>query len=120
MQPAENAPKSRLLAKLAGMSLREKVALLSGQDFWTVASNEAHGIGSLRLSDGPTGLRSVNSDPATVFPVGSSLAATWKVDLAAEVSAAIATEAKAHDVDVLLGPALNIQRPPLAGRTCAC
>ncbi|PXW69807.1 beta-glucosidase [Blastomonas natatoria] len=101
---------------LAEMSLDEKIGLLAGKDFWSLSSVERLGIPSLRMSDGPTGLRSVNSDPATVFPVGTALAATFDSDLVTQVSAAIGREAIAHGVDVLLAPGINIQRTPLGGR----
>ena len=39
------------------MSLEEQVALLSGQDFWSVAPNARLGIGTLRVTDGPNGAR---------------------------------------------------------------
>lgn len=101
---------------LGELDLKEKVRLLSGQDFWTLPAIERVGIPSLRMSDGPTGLRSSNSDPATVFPVGVALAATWNRELIAQVAAAMGREAIAYDVDVLLAPGVNIQRTPLGGR----
>jgi beta-glucosidase len=101
---------------LAALTPDEKIALLSGKDFWTLPAVERLGIPSLRMSDGPTGLRSVNSDPATVFPVGTALAASFNPALVSEVAAAIAREAITHGVDVLLAPGINIQRTPLGGR----
>ena len=101
---------------LAEMSLDEKIAVLSGKDFWTLPPLERLGIPSLRLSDGPTGLRSTNSEAATVFPVGTALAASFDPLLVGDVAAAIAREAIAHSVDVLLAPGINIQRTPLGGR----
>jgi len=101
---------------LAELSLEEKVAFLSGRDFWTLPSLDRLGIRSLRVSDGPTGLRSTNSEAATVFPVGSALAASFDPSLVSDVAAAIAREAIAHKVDVLLAPGINIQRTPLGGR----
>ena len=98
------------------MTLEEKVSLLSGRDFWSLPAIERLGIPSLMMSDGPTGLRSTNSEPATVFPVGIALAATWDEKTVFEVGAAIAREAIAHNVDVLLAPGVNIQRTPLGGR----
>lgn len=106
----------RIKALLGEMTLEEKVSLMAGRDFWTLPAVERLGIPSLRVSDGPTGLRSVNSEAATVFPVGVALAATWNEALIGEVGAAIGREAIAHDVDVLLAPAVNIQRTPLGGR----
>ena len=101
---------------LAALTLDERIALLSGRDFWTLPAIERLGIPSLRMSDGPTGLRSVNSEPATVFPVGTALAASFDPALVGEVAAAIAHEAIAHGVDVLLAPGINIQRTPVGGR----
>ena len=101
---------------LAALSLDEKIALLSGQDFWSLPAIDRLGIPSLKLSDGPTGLRSSNSEAATVFPVGTALAASFNPELVNEVAAAIGREAIAHGVDVLLAPGLNIQRTPLGGR----
>lgn len=115
MIPASPA-RSRCQQLLAQMTLDEKIALLSGQDFWTLPAIERLGIPSLRMSDGPTGLRSTNSEPATVFPVGTALAASFNPELVGQVGAAIAREAIAHNVDVLLAPGINIQRTPLGGR----
>ena len=39
------------------LTLQEQVSLLSGQDFWSVAPLPDHGIGSLRVTDGPNGAR---------------------------------------------------------------
>lgn len=110
---AADAQARKLLPEL---TLPEKVSLLAGRDFWSLPAIERLGIPSLRMSDGPTGLRSVNSEPATVFPVGVALAATWNTALVREASAAIGREAIAHGVDVLLAPGVNIQRTPLGGR----
>ena len=101
---------------LSQLTLDEKISLLAGQDFWTLPAIPRLGIPSLKMSDGPTGLRSTNSDPSTVFPVGVALAATWNPTLVQDVAAAIGREAIAHGVDVLLAPGVNIQRTPLGGR----
>ncbi|MEL7452336.1 MAG: glycoside hydrolase family 3 C-terminal domain-containing protein [Pseudomonadota bacterium] len=103
-------------ALLSELTLDEKISLLSGRDFWSLPAIERLGIPSLKMSDGPTGLRSTNSDPATVFPVGVALAATWDRALVEAVGSAIGREAIAHGVDVLLAPGVNIQRTPLGGR----
>lgn len=114
--PASEKVEARVEALLAEMTLEEKVRLLAGQDFWSLPSIERLGIPSLVVADGPTGLRSTNSDPSTVFPVGVALAASWDRELVASVGAAIGREAIAHGVDVLLAPGVNIQRTPLGGR----
>lgn len=101
---------------LRDLTLEEKVTLISGKDFWSLPAIDRLGVPSLKMSDGPTGLRSTNSEPATTFPVGTALAATWDRELVQRVSTAIGREAIAHGVDVLLAPGVNIQRTPLGGR----
>jgi len=54
--------------------------------------------------------------PATCFPNGSSIACSWDVGLAREMGEALGRECRALDVDVLLGPGVNIRRTPLGGR----
>ena len=103
----------------------EPAALLSGQDFWS--TREGHGIRSMVLTDGPHGVRRQNADadhlglnqsvPATCFPPGAGIASSWDPSLMREVGEALGREARALGVDVLLGPAINIKRSPLGGRT---
>ncbi|WP_086797328.1 glycoside hydrolase family 3 C-terminal domain-containing protein [Streptomyces caniscabiei] len=110
----------------AELSLDEKTALLSGQDFWTTKPSEQAGIPSLVLSDGPHGLRRqrqeadhlglYNSEPATCFPPAVALASSWDPELVGRVGEALGREARALAVDVLLGPGVNIKRSPLCGR----
>ncbi len=111
---------------VAEMSLEEKASLLSGADFWNTKGVERLGIEPFTLTDGPHGLRKQVSDadhlglneslPATCFPSGVGLGASWDTDLAREVGAALGREARAAQVGVLLGPAVNIKRHPLGGR----
>ena len=107
---------------VARMTLDEKAAFLSGADLWTTKAIERLAIPSMRLADGPHGLRVVPeggigaSLPSTAFPTGSALAATWSPELAQRVGGALGREARALGVDVVLGPGLNLHRSPLGGR----
>ncbi len=110
------------------MTLADKIALCSGADFWQTKSMEQYDIPSLFMCDGPHGLRKqegaggadmlgVNeSRPATCFPTAVTLANSWDAELAGQVGEAIAREAAACDVGLVLGPGANIKRDPLCGR----
>jgi beta-glucosidase len=106
---------------LSQLTLKEKVSLLSGKDRWRTVPIERLGIPSLVTTDGPHGVRSQPAEgrkagPATYFPTGVSMAASWNPELIERVGAALAEETRAMDCDVLLGPCVNIVRTPLAGR----
>lgn len=105
--------------------LKDKVALLTGQDFWSTRASA--GVPSAVLVDGPHGVRRQGeaadhlgfnaSLPATCFPPGVALGSTWDRRLVRDVAVALGEEARALDVNVLLGPAVNVKRSPLGGRT---
>ncbi len=106
------------------MTLEEKAALCTGASSWTTTPVDRLGLPELLVSDGPHGIRrlpdvhalSWKSLPATCFPTASGLAATWDVDLLYEMGQALAKEAIALNVDVVLGPGVNMKRTPLCGR----
>ena len=113
-------------AIVAELTLEEKAALTIGSDFWHTAPVDRLGVGAIMVSDGPHGLRAqVNeadhvglsgSVPATCFPTASGLASSWNPDLFGTVGEALAREARACGVSVVLGPGINIKRSPLCGR----
>jgi beta-glucosidase len=113
-------------AILTRLTLETKASLCSGRDFWTSKAVERLGIAAYMLTDGPHGLRKQATSgesvglhdavPATCFPTGAGLAATWNRALLEEVGAAMGRESQAEDVGVILGPGVNIKRSPLCGR----
>ncbi len=113
---------SQITQLLQSLTLEEKAALCSGLDNWRTKPIERLGISSIMMTDGPHGLRREkgegfgNSEKATCFPTAVALAATWNTDLVKEVGEAIGKECQAQDVQILLGPGMNIKRSPLNGR----
>jgi hypothetical protein len=97
------------------MSLQEKCALITGQDdgFHTAAI-ERLGIPSVRMADGPQGVR--NKTNSTYYPCGISLAASFNREIAHGVGTGIGWDASARGVRIMLCPGVNIYRSPLCGR----
>ncbi len=108
------------------MSIEEKVALCSGANNWITKAFEQYGIPSIRMADGPHGLRKQKNDgdepgegrsiPSTCFPTACATACSWDRDLMAEMGKAIGEEAQQEGVSIVLGPGVNIKRNPLCGR----
>ncbi|WP_240191183.1 beta-glucosidase H [Microbacterium hominis] len=117
------APVDHLRPLLEKLTLEQKAALVQGADFWTTVPLPEIGLRAMTLSDGPAGVRGPRWDerePSLNLPSGSALAASWDVDLAYRYGAAAAAEARAKDVDVVLGPTINLHRSPLGGRHFEC
>ena len=118
--------KEKIKDLIAKMTLEEKAAMCSGADFWHTESCERLEIPASMVSDGPHGLRKqagagdhlgLNASiPATCFPTAATMANSWDEALGEEMGRALGEEAAANDVNVLLGPGLNMKRSPLCGR----
>ncbi len=108
------------------MTLREKADFLTGGAFFKSCALPQHGIRDMYLSDGPHGLRKQAEEadhlglhasiPSTCFPTASIMACSWDEELGEKVGAALGRESASIDVDMLLGPGMNIKRSPLCGR----
>lgn len=118
----------RINALLEKMSLQEMVTLLSGEDFWSVAALPEHGIGKLRVTDGPNGARGSGSFfqeggervSSAAFPVGIAMGSSWDPDLINQIAQAIAQETKSKGAQVCLAPTVNIHRSVTNGRNFEC
>lgn len=123
MSTAESASRGRSAEELTDV---EQVALLSGRNTWQSREVSRLGVRSLFFADGPHGVRKQlgsadhlglnSSQPATCFPTAATLANSWDRALLSRIGEALGREAAAQQVDVLLGPALNIKRDPRCGR----
>ena len=100
------------------LTLKEKISLMSGFNSWYTNKIERLGVPSIKMSDGPNGVRgdSTSGKSSACFPCAISIGSTWDMDLINQLGVALGEEAKVKDVDVLLGPTINIHRHPLGGR----
>ncbi|MGZ0153331.1 beta-glucosidase H [Kribbella sp. WER1] len=104
---------------LGRLSLEEKVRILTGQDFWSTHALPAIGLRSMVLSDGPSGVRGPvwdERDPSLNLPSATALSSSWDVSIAHRYGVVSALEARRKNVDVVLGPTINLHRSPLGGR----
>ena len=110
------------------MTLEEKTGMLHGKNMFSSAGIPRLGIADVEYADGPFGIREemephswnsahLTTDSATFFPTGSALAATWSTDWAYAYGRGMSREARQRGKDMILGPAINIQRIPTGGRT---
>lgn len=113
---------------IAKMTLEEKVNMLHGKHMFSSAGIDRLNIPDIEYADGPFGIREelephswnslhLSTDSATFFPTGSALAATWSPEMAYKYGESMAAEARFRGKDMILGPAINIQRIPTGGRT---
>ena len=112
-----------LAGRLDALPLADKVSLLTGATPWRLRALDTIGLRSVVVSDGPAGVRGtgeVSGETSASFPAPSALAATWDVGLAARAGDLFAAEARAHGVDVVLAPVVNLQRTPVGGRHFEC
>ena len=113
---------------IKGMTLEEKIDMLHGKNMFSSAGIPRLGIADVEYADGPFGIREemephswnsahLTTDSATFFPTGSALAATWSTEWAYAYGRGMSREARLRGKDMILGPAINIQRIPTGGRT---
>ena len=118
----------RISQIISNMTLEEKIEMLHGKHYFTSEGVPRQGIAEMSYADGPFGIREEmeplswnplhwSTDSATFFPTGSALAATWSDGCAYVYGAGMALEARLRGKDMILGPAINIQRIPTGGRT---
>ena len=123
----KNKPvEARVEDLLSRLTLEEKVSLVHANGHFSTAGVPRLGVPDLVMDDGPLGVREEvgehgavlnrTDDFATAMPATLGLAATWNTDLARAYGAVIGQEAKQRGKDIMLGPAVNIQRTPLCGR----
>jgi len=106
------------------LTYEEKAALLDGADVWHTKAFKD--LPSIMMADGPHGLRKQlestdttgisGSVKSTCFPTASLTACSFDRNLIARMAKLIALEAQTNQVNIILGPGINIKRSPLCGR----
>ncbi len=109
------------------LSVDDKLRLLAGKNGWQTEDLDGK-LRSASLADGPLGVRKTAQNtwggnvfeardlPAVAYPSMEVLSQTWNTALAKAMGACIADDCIEKDVDILLGPGVNIKRSPTCGR----
>lgn len=108
-----------LLALVDRLDLASKIALLTGQDSWSLRPIFQIGLRSVVMSDGPAGVRGKSwdeRDPSFSFPCPTSMAASWDRERVRAIGEGLGHEARRKEADVILGPTINLLRTPYGGR----
>ncbi|WP_433361560.1 beta-glucosidase family protein [Actinoplanes sp. CA-142083] len=108
-----------LASLVKSLDLPAKVRLLTGASAFTLHPAPEIGLGELRFSDGPTGVRGLKFSGGRVvslFPNATLLASSWDERVLREVGVLLAEEAMAQEIHVVLGPTINLHRTALGGR----
>lgn len=110
------------MEKIMDKKLCEKLTFLYGKDNWSLP--KINGIDTLRMSDGPHGLRYVYKEENWIqyskenraYPSLSTLANSWNKDVLYSIGECIALDCIEENVDIILAPGVNLKRHPFCGR----
>ncbi len=109
---SQNTVDDRIEDLINKMTLQEKITMIGGDEFSTKPI-ERLGIPTLKMTDGPIGVR---WGKTTAFPSGIAMASTWDTTLIEKYGEAIGQETRGQGRDEILGPCVNIARLPMGGR----
>ena len=115
----EAAVEKAVAKALRALDLETKIRLLTGANHWATHAAPQVGLRPVVVSDGPAGVKGGSSghdETTTSLPSPTALAASWDEELVHEMGELLAGEARRKDVDVLLGPTINLHRSPVGGR----
>lgn len=117
----------RINDAIARMTLQEKIRVIHAQSKFSSAGIPRLGFPDFWTDDGPHGVRpdvlwdewrqaGQSNDSCVAFPALTCLAATWNPSLSMLYGKSLGEEALYRGKDMILGPGVNINRTPLAGR----
>ncbi len=101
-------------AMVAKLTLEQKIELIGGVDNMYTRPIPAIGLPRFKMSDASVGVRTWG--PTTAYAGGVGLAATWDTEFARTLGASLGRDARARNVNFLLGPGVNIARSAIGGR----
>ena len=101
-------------AMVAKLTLEQKIELIGGVDNMYTRPMPSIGLPRFKMSDASVGVRTWG--PTTAYAGGVGLAATWDTEFARTLGESLGKDARARNVNFLLGPGVNIARSAIGGR----
>lgn len=101
---------------IAKLSFEEKALLITGAENMATHAIERLNLQQKIFADGPHGVRHALSENCTSFPNLCCAGASWDTDMLYKMGEGLAAECTEHNVDMLLGPGINIKRLTTCGR----
>jgi beta-glucosidase len=112
--PDSPAIEAKAHAMLTKLTLEQKIELIGGVDSMFSHAEPAIDLPRFKMSDASVGVRTWG--PTTAYAGGVALAATWDPNFARKLGESLGKDARARNVNFLLGPGVNIARSPVNGR----
>jgi beta-glucosidase len=112
--PDSAAIEAKAHAMIDKLTLEQKIELIGGVDSMFTNAMPVIDLPRFKMSDASVGVRTWG--PTTAYAGGAALAATWDPEFARKLGESLGKDARARNVNFLLGPGVNIARSPVAGR----
>jgi len=112
--PDSPAIEAQAQAMLTKLTLEQKIKLLGGVDSMYTQAIPSIDLPRFKMSDASVGVRTWG--PTTAYAGGVNLAATWDTEFARTLGEGLGRDARARNVNFLLGPGVDIARSPIGGR----
>jgi beta-glucosidase len=114
--PKPDSPEIEAKAKamVSKLSLEQKIELIGGVDSMYTHPIPSIDLPRFKMSDASVGVRTWG--PTTAYAGGVGLAATWDTEFALRLGESLGKDARARNVNFLLGPGVNIARSAIGGR----
>ena len=105
-----------LIVRGEGMGSPKVTTGTAGAFAGLTAELRGMGVPACCCSDGPSGMRIDSGKCAFALPNGTCIASSFNTDLIEELFEMFGVEMLSNEIDVILGPGINIHRHPLNGR----
>ncbi|MGL1934002.1 MAG: glycoside hydrolase family 3 C-terminal domain-containing protein [Fibrobacterales bacterium] len=105
---------------ISDMNIQDKLWQIANNGYMSTGDHKRQGIPGMLFNDGPHGVRAAALGwipDATSFPLPIGMAAMWDRPMWYDLGVAMAEEFQGYNIDVMLGPSMDLSHNPKNGRT---